>query len=71
MNQSKWDLTTEIDWDKFGSGEKLTFVRCMDEARKTHDGDFTSIVTGFFDEQGRFFIVGTEVIPNKFGEEKK
>jgi hypothetical protein len=71
MKQAKWNLTSDIDFTQFSSGEQLTFVQAMHDNSSVSDG-FKFFVHGLIDGQGRFHMLGHETIPtppDQAGEE--
>lgn len=62
MNQSKWDVTSDVEFESFSSGDKLTFVRAEHDSLELSDG-FKFSVYGLLDERGRFIMLGHEVVP--------
>lgn len=67
MRQSKWDISSEIDYTDFSSGDKLVFVVATHD-NSGHSGGFKFSVHGLLDDQGRFHVIGHEVVPGEHEE---
>lgn len=64
MRQSKWNVTSKLDWDEFSTGETLTFVVAKHDTTE-ESGGFKFEVHGLLDAQGRFHVIGHSVEPGE------
>ena len=69
INQSSWDVTSNIDWVHFGSGQRLTFVIATYDSLELSDG-FRFEIRGLLDEQGKFHVIAHSVVPANHPETK-
>ena len=59
IRQAKWDVSCDVDFERFSSGEQLTFVKTIHDSTDLSDG-FKFSVYGLLDSQGRFHMLGHE-----------
>jgi hypothetical protein len=59
--QSKWNVTSDIDFERFSSGDRLTYVEAVHD-NSENEGGFKFFVRGLLDDQGRFHMIGHEVV---------
>lgn len=72
MRQSKWDVSSDVDWESFSSGESLTFIKAEhDNLSVQINGQpgFKFEVYGLLDEEGKFHMLGHSVEVEKEGAE--